>query len=193
MAVQLMPVSASAVSRILAGEGLKRANKKGWSTGFTVEGAGVMVTVHYQSTDPAVVKREQEGIVSAINTRPGYRAEIGVPEYLQSIGQVEPMVIITRPVTVVDVVELPAQTQKAAISEVYRALNDKGFLLNLSADRTTIRVAWSIFFSGRIRHTEVTFNEEEQGFQTPATMETFRTLDSLLAHIEEFLVEPGER
>ncbi len=68
-------ISAGAISRIISGNtDVKKAPKEGWGRGFTVTGYDVVVHVHYQDTDAAVVERNLDKIVETLNERPKYLA-----------------------------------------------------------------------------------------------------------------------
>lgn len=70
-------ISASAVSGIVGRTGMKKAAKKGWSTGFYVTGYDVVVEVGYSTTDPAEAEAKLAEILALFNGRRGYRAELG--------------------------------------------------------------------------------------------------------------------
>lgn len=190
MDVRYDKISASAVSQILGREGLKRASKKGYTTGFDVVGVSTAVYVYVQDTNDEKRQEVINRILGIFNNRPGYSATYETPTHMVGIDDSE-VIHVRRPVQVVQAVEVPRTTVQEALADLANALNGRGFFIQVMDQQ--VNTLWAVPFSQRMRRTSVSFDEIDQAYYTPLTVGTFPTLAAIMAHLEASLVEPGER
>jgi len=190
MAVRFDQISASAVSGILGREGLKRAAKKGYSTGFDVVGVFTAVYVYVQETDEDKHREITNQILGIFNNRPGYAATLETPTHMVGIDDSK-VIHVRRPVHVVEATEVVGQTVQEALAALANELNGRSFFIQVMDQQ--VNVLWRIPFSSRVRGTSVCFNAAEQVYETELTHEGFPSLTAVMAHLELSLVEFGER
>lgn len=131
-------ISASAVSGIIGRTGMKKAAKRGWSTGYDVTGYDVVVEVIYQTVDEAEQDEKLAEIKALFDARPGYRTEMGT----FGEGSSTPSVKVYRteeptrakaPKAAKAKAKEPVDGPKANAASVSRFLGDRGFTKSTSS------------------------------------------------------------
>lgn len=177
------PVSVSAVSRILSGEGVKKALPKGWSTGFYLTEFYGYVEVGYQSTDQDEAKKQLEGIAHALNQRPNYTAELVHKDDEFHKGW---YVDVKKAVETV-----PPRTAQQALAELRLALDslrETFFHTRLNPCDLRLQVLYLVPFKEKVRVVNITFDEVAQEFCNQRSTESFHTVDATVAHLHADLV-----
>lgn len=114
------PVSASAVSRILALADFKRARPGNtWSHGYQVVGMGTLVEVHYMATRGEEALPVLEAMVKAINAKGGYVAWLGKPDWMgvDLLDNSQPSVMVRKTIPDVAPAARELEAHKASLRE----------------------------------------------------------------------------
>ena len=113
------PVSASAVSRILALADFKRARPGNtWSNGYQVTGLGNLVEVSYMATRGEDGLAVLTAMVEAINAKDGYVAWLGKPDWMADLlDNSSPSVMVRKTIPNVAPAARELEANKAKLAE----------------------------------------------------------------------------